>query len=69
MRSLRLKLILGSLLVLGAVIFSFGLFVYFAKSRAVLSVMDDQLSAGARALADHVELDKGQLLFHARRGL
>jgi heavy metal sensor kinase len=63
MRSLRLKLILGSLLVLGAVIFSFGLFVYFAKSRALLSVMDGRLSAGARALADHVELDKDQLLF------
>jgi heavy metal sensor kinase len=63
MRSLRLKLILGSLLVLGVVILSFGLFVYFAKSRALLSVMDGRLSAGARALADHVELDKDQLLF------
>lgn len=63
MRSLRLKLILGSLLVLGAVILSFGLFVYFAKSRALLSVMDGRLSAGARALADHVEWDKDQLLF------
>jgi heavy metal sensor kinase len=63
MRSLRLRLILGSLLVLAAVIFSFGLFVYFAKSRALLSVLDDRLSAGARSLAGHVELDKGQLLF------
>ena len=63
MRSLRLKLILGSLLVLGTVILSFGLFVYFAKGRALLSVIDGRLAAGARALADHVELDKDQLLF------
>jgi heavy metal sensor kinase len=63
MRSLRLKLILGSLLVLGMVILSFGLFVYFAKSRALLSVMDGRLTSGARALADHLEWDGDKLLF------
>ena len=63
MRSLRLKLILGSFLVLGTVILSFGLFVYFAKSRALLSVMDGRLAAGVKALASHVEWDSGRLLF------
>jgi heavy metal sensor kinase len=63
MRSLRLKLILGSLLVLGTVILSFGLFVYFAKSRALLSVMDGRLAAGVKALASHVEWDSGRLIF------
>jgi heavy metal sensor kinase len=63
-RSLRLKLILGSLLVLGTVILSFGLFVYFAKSRALLSVLDGRLVAGAQALISHVEFDdSGRLLF------
>jgi heavy metal sensor kinase len=63
MRSLRLKLILGSLFVLGTVILSFGLFVYFAKSRALLSIMDGRLTAGVKALASHVEWDSGRLLF------
>jgi heavy metal sensor kinase len=63
MRSLRLKLVLGSLLVLGTVILSFGLFVYLAKGRALLSVMDGGLTAGAKALASHVEWDSGRLLF------
>jgi heavy metal sensor kinase len=64
MRSLRLKLILGSLLVLGTVILSFGLFVYFAKSRALLALMDSRLAAGAQVLISHVEFDDhGRLLF------
>lgn len=63
MRSLRLKLILGSLLVLGTVIISFSLFVYLAKSQSLLSVMDERMSAGAQALAGHVEFDRGRLLF------
>jgi len=63
MRSLRLKLILGSLFVLGTVIVSFGLFVYFAKSRALLSVMDGRLVADAQAITSHVEFDDGRLLF------
>lgn len=63
MGSLRLKLILGSLLVLGMVIVSFGLFVYLAKSRALLSVMDGRLVADAQAIASHVEFDDGRLLF------
>jgi heavy metal sensor kinase len=64
MRSLRLKLILGSVLVLGAVILSFGLFVYFAKSRALLSLVDSRLAADAQALISHVEFDdNGRLRF------
>jgi heavy metal sensor kinase len=63
MRSLRLKLILGSLLVLGTVILSFGLFIYFAKSRALLSVVDGRLVAAAQTIASHVEFDKGRLRF------
>jgi heavy metal sensor kinase len=63
MRSLRLKLIVGSLLVLGTVILSFGLFVYFAERRALLSVMDGRLVADAQAIASHVEFDHGQLRF------
>ena len=63
MRSLRLKLILGSLLVLGAVIVSFSLFVYFAKRHNLLSLMDSRLAAGVQAIASHVEFDKGSLLF------
>lgn len=63
MRSLRLKLILGSLLVLGTVLISFSLFVYFAKRHALLSVMDSRLSTGMEALASHVEYDRGRLVF------
>ena len=63
MRSLRLKLILGSLLVLGTVIVSFSMFVYFAKRHSLLSLMDGRLSAGVQALASHVEFDQGRLLF------
>ncbi|TRZ89607.1 HAMP domain-containing protein [bacterium] len=63
MRSLRLKLILGFLLVLGAVILSFSLFVYFAKRNALLSVLDSRLTNGMEALATHVELDEGRLIF------
>jgi heavy metal sensor kinase len=63
MRSLRLKLILGSLLVLGTVILSFGLVVYLAKGRALLSVMDGRLATGVQAIASHVEFDKRLLVF------
>jgi heavy metal sensor kinase len=63
MRSLRLKLIMGSLIVLGTVILSFSLFVYFAKSRALLAVTDGRLSAAARTLADHLEWDQDSLRF------
>jgi heavy metal sensor kinase len=62
-RSLRLKLILGSLLVLGTVLLSFSLFVYLAKSQALLSVLDERLLAGAQALAGHIEFDRGRILF------
>ncbi len=63
MRSLRLKLILGSLLVLGMVIFSFGVFVYLAESRAVQSVINSRLVASVQAMASHVEFDRGRLVF------
>ena len=63
MRSLRLKLILGSLLVLGVVLISFSLFVYFAKRHNLLSLMDSRLAAGMQAIASHVEFDKGLLVF------
>jgi heavy metal sensor kinase len=63
MRSLRLKLILGSLLVLGIVIISFGVFVYLAESRTLLSAMDNRLVAVAQAMASHVEFDQGRLVF------
>ncbi len=63
MRSLRLKLILGSLLVLGVVLICFSLFVYFAKRHNLLSLMDSRLAAGMQAIASHVEFDKGLLVF------
>jgi len=63
MRSLRLKLILGSLLVLGVVLISFSLFVYFAKRHNLISLTDSRLAAGMQAIASHVEFDKGSLVF------
>ncbi len=57
MRSLRLKLIVGSLLVLAAVILAFDIFVYAAKRHTLFEVMDGRLYAQTQAVSRYVEIE------------
>jgi heavy metal sensor kinase len=61
--SLRLKLILGFLLVLAAVIAGFDFFIYTAKRNALFDVMDGRLYAETQAVSRHLELDGAHLSF------
>ena len=60
MRSLRLKLIVGSLLVLAAVILGFDAFFLLAKRSALLDILDGRLFAAAQALAQRLEIKDGK---------
>ncbi len=63
MRSLRLKLIVGSLLVLAAVILSFDVFIFFAKRNALLDVLDGRLFAESQSVALRLEISGGKPAF------
>lgn len=63
MRSLRLKLIVGSLLVLAAVILSFDVFIFIAKRGALLDVMDGRLFAESQSIALRLETSGGKPSF------
>jgi two-component system OmpR family sensor kinase len=65
MRSLRLKLILGFLLVLAAVIAGFDIFVYAAKRQALIGALDSRLFAATQAASRHLELESGKPVFDA----
>jgi heavy metal sensor kinase len=63
MRSLRLKLIVGSLLVLAAVILSFDVFIFIAKRNALLDVLDVRLFAESQSVALRLEIAGGKPAF------
>jgi len=63
MRSLRLKLIVGSLLVLAAVILSFDVFIFFAKRNALLDILDGRLFAESQSIALRLEISGGKPAF------
>ncbi len=63
MRSLRLRLIVGSLLVLAAVILSFDVFTFAAKRRALLDALDGRLFAATQAASRHLEIESGKPVF------
>ena len=63
MRSLRLKLILGFLLVLAAVIAGFDIFVYAAKRQALIGALDSRLFAATQAASRHLEIESGKPVF------
>jgi heavy metal sensor kinase len=63
MRSLRLKLIVGSLLVLAAVILSFDVFIFIAKRNALLEVLDGRLFAESQSVALRLEIAGGKPAF------
>ncbi len=63
MHSLRLKLILGFLLVLAAVIAGFDVFIYTAKRHALFEVMDGRLYAETLAVSRHLEIEGARLFF------
>lgn len=63
MRSLRLKLILGSLLLLAAVILAFDVFIYVARRRALMEVLDGRLYSGTQSIALRLEIDSGRPVF------
>lgn len=65
MRSLRLKLIVASLLVLGAVILSFDLSIFIAKRNAFLDVLDLRLFAQTQSVARGIEIVGGKPAFDA----
>jgi heavy metal sensor kinase len=63
MRSLRLKLIVGSLLVLAAVILSFDVFIYIARRKALLDILDGRLFAESQSVALRLEIAGGKPAF------
>ncbi|MDD8024976.1 MAG: ATP-binding protein [Acidobacteriota bacterium] len=63
MHSLRLKLIVGSLAVLTAVILSFDAFLLIAKRGALLDVLDSRLFAESQSLALRLEIAGGKPSF------
>ena len=63
MRSLRLKLIVGSLLVLAAVILSFDVFIFVAKRNALLEILDGRLFAESQSVALRLEIAGGKPAF------
>jgi len=63
MRSLRLKLIVGFLLVLTAVILSFDGFIFVAKGNALLDILDSRLFAESQSLARRLEITNGKPAF------
>lgn len=63
MHSLRLKLILGFLLALAAVIAGFDVFIYTAKRYALFEVMDGRLYAETLAISRHLEIEGSRLFF------
>jgi len=65
MHSLRLKLIVGSLLVLTAVILSFDGFIFTAKRGALLDILDSRLFAESQSLARRLEIAGGRPVFDA----
>ncbi len=67
MHSLRLKLILGFLLVLAAVIAGFDVFVYTAQRHALMHALDGRLFAATQAAARYLEIESGQPVFDPAR--
>jgi heavy metal sensor kinase len=63
MRSLRLKLILGFLLVLAAVIAGFDIFIYAAKRQILFGALDSRLFAATQAASRHLEVESGRPVF------
>ncbi|MCX6566991.1 MAG: ATP-binding protein [Candidatus Aminicenantes bacterium] len=65
MRSLRLKLIVGSLLVLGAVVLVFSVLFYYSKRHDLYDVLDGRLLAETQAVARRMEISQGRPAFDA----
>ncbi|MCX6558889.1 MAG: hypothetical protein NTZ26_00110, partial [Candidatus Aminicenantes bacterium] len=63
MRSLRLKLVVGSLLLLTAVILGFDAFFFLAKRSALLDALDSRLFVAAQALEKRLEIKDGKPAF------
>jgi heavy metal sensor kinase len=63
MSSLRLKLIVGSLLVLAAVILGFDVFFFVAKRNALVDILDGRLFAEAQSVALRIEIAGGTPAF------